>query len=1084
MPRTIDPQLRVMYERANPYTRDIVEVSAPDVGLVLRRWTDQFSVNPPRVSESPGGSSQQSPSGALSLTRSAQVLANMYTDNASEPYKFGLPDTAHIIKGVGWQLADALEPVRLRKFTAKIKSLGTLHNTDFELQIFRMRGIPGRVVRNAGGGITDQIIQYVPTPLLPNPAHVPNPYLIAAPGVTDLVFDLSTYQFDAERRSVPMASLVQPGEVPELIFAIWVTDPVAANAYEWRIDNTSTRSIVGVGTFQEVSWNRANADDPSSLWAPTRPAQVPAFKLEVESYAATSAEVYAITLPRAPSANANTIGRINFQPSKPRGTSATVELSTAGSGGPFTAVKHGDVVSTKQVTYHLRVTLNASSDTHRAPEIAAVGIEFRTTVDISPESTIEVPPQDVNVPFLEGAIGEGQSVVVRPGRRDYRDLISDLLAANATTQLEVDYYIASAHPTITREQWFHVGRWIVSASSPEPTKEVLAILSYIKTLKRKVPQRQEVTNVILTVASATTTQITVSGTLPGPPAADEYDGKTYYIRIRSTAAAGLAVGMLFAVAGNTGTDKLDFTTAMPGTPAASDTIELHSATYQQPKLQWVNADPYDVWWELLTVHRGIPSERIGRGDVGRAGRSGLPPRLADRESVSAQRDKLKVSLTIKDAEPTDRLIDQLSCIMGGSTVDIGGQICFRQIYPILDAAGNTVIPAEAPAAIFDARDYMSLDAPRGVEQRITTMVCSYGVDSALGEDAAPPSTVVYSDADAVDWFTQQDLEELGNSQIPDEIARWCFNTFDGGLYLASTLCRQVVKAASTGLRVWSWTTVDQHPELIVGDRVVLVTDQYVDYDPSTKTSVRGLWAFPLVLVHVGRAGREFRGYMLGLQSAIPIRGGSGGLSDGLVGQPSIGHVEVNAGGELLVTLNQGSPSGAGFRVAASASGMPTDTTVDAAAYRPGTTATVNLGAGWAAGATVQIRAIAYSSDASNAAKSIASTAQKVMAGGGGGNVYTTTPALSLNAAADQVTGSATWGGAAATHNAWVSELGSAFVLKATGLGTPSYVYQSPNDLRTSGGNTNDTIGFYFEAVIGGVVVATSPQGYATYRAAI
>ena len=64
------------------------------------------------------------------------------------------------------------------------------------------------------------------------------------------------------------------------------------------------------------------------------------------------------------------------------------------------------------------------------------------------------------------------------------------------------------------------------------------------------------------------------------------------------------------------------------------------------------------------------------------------------------------------------------------------------------------------------------------------------------------------------------------------IARWCFNSADGGLYLASKLTEMVVRAASTGLRVWSWGSTEMLPKLVVGDRVAVITDQYTDYDPS------------------------------------------------------------------------------------------------------------------------------------------------------------------------------------------------------------------------------------------------------------
>jgi hypothetical protein len=89
-------------------------------------------------------------------------------------------------------------------------------------------------------------------------------------------------------------------------------------------------------------------------------------------------------VPSAPSTGRVVFVRENPAPLGDGG--ATLELSTAGSGGPWTAVTHGDLVSTKQATYHARVTMNASADTHRSPVVEAIGIEFRTPVDVSAEA--------------------------------------------------------------------------------------------------------------------------------------------------------------------------------------------------------------------------------------------------------------------------------------------------------------------------------------------------------------------------------------------------------------------------------------------------------------------------------------------------------------------------------------------------------------------------------------------------------------------------------------------------------------------------------------------------------------------------
>src|SRR4051794_14816032 len=133
MPRTVDPALRMMYERMNPNVCEFVEISQPDVGQVLRRWVDQFSVNPPRLSETPGSTTQSSPGGGMMLKATPSQVASFYT-GALVRIPLDVPAQSRIIRGVGWQLDSALKPLRLKRVTAKI-SVTTPTITNLELQI-------------------------------------------------------------------------------------------------------------------------------------------------------------------------------------------------------------------------------------------------------------------------------------------------------------------------------------------------------------------------------------------------------------------------------------------------------------------------------------------------------------------------------------------------------------------------------------------------------------------------------------------------------------------------------------------------------------------------------------------------------------------------------------------------------------------------------------------------------------------------------------------------------------------------------------------------------------------------------------
>jgi hypothetical protein len=201
---------------------------------------------------------------------------------------------------------------------------------------------------------------------------------------------------------------------------------------------------------------------------------------------------------------------------------------------------------------------------------------------------------------------------------------------------------------------------------------------------------------------------------------------------------------------------------------------------------------------------------------------------------------------------------------------------FRQIYPLRNAAGAITVAPDPVVATFDVRNTIGLQTPTGLEQRITQLACNYGVDTTAGEKSADAAqTTVAVDVDAKDWLDTQPVDDMAPASVPDDIARWCFNSADGGLYLASKITEMVVRACSTGVRLWPWSSTETLPRLVVGDRVTVITDQYTDYDPSRAVAIRGLWAFQLVLVSVAGGGRAFRGFMLGLTDALQIKGGPG-----------------------------------------------------------------------------------------------------------------------------------------------------------------------------------------------------------------
>lgn len=926
MPRPIDKDLRDCLERANPYTEYRIEISQPDVSQVLRR-TDQFTQAPSLVSMTPANSLAASARGALILAPAVGALASF--PGVLSSYDLNGESPQRRVKGVAWTMDKAFSRVTLKSIQAKVQrvALGGLYfEADFECQVFRITKTPGVKQANVGTPQYQSIAwtEYTFTPLLtPAPTLKASAQAWDGSQIATLNFDLTNWNLTLDNSPAKAVGPDQVGELPEYLIVVRLAGkpPAGTGHFRWLVDNASARTIANIGTFERVWWNRSSDQDQ---WVRTSFADVPNITVNVENYPATGQGVYFIDQGKAPGATST--GRVDFQRSLPPGTSATLEISTAGAGGPWTSVKHGDVVATRQQTYHLRVTLNADSALRATPQINSMGIEFRIPQDVSVEGIPELPTREIDLPWPKASIPEGRIRVVRAGIRDYLDVASVIGSTSPVPRLEADIFLASRHPSITRDKWLRLERMLISNRVPSATSEEFTLVSYATRLKRKIPQKVETINSVHTVLAGTTAaQVIVSPALPGTTVpGNEYDGKGYYMRVRTTAAPNTPAGLPVTIQGNTSTDRLDFSPSMTEALVAGDVIEVHSGIFQTAAVSWVDADPADVWDGLLALVP-IPPERIGAGWLPRGGK---PPRVTDiAPGDAATQAKLKITVRVSEEEPADELLDQVSAILGGVTLEIDGQIVFVQIFPLVDINGATTIPLPPPAAVFDSRDFGSLATPPGLEKRATIVTCKYGVPAtAAAPDAFPQKSTTSVDQDALLWLAQDDLEDYGTTDVDDKITRWLYNSADAGLYLAATIGTRLCKATSTGLRIFPMGMSEKHPDLVPGDVVIISTDQYTDYDPASQTPIVGPIAIRGVIVRGGREGRDLGIFIPGLFDNVQlVKGGGAGSLIGLgtITNPPIVNGSYSPSGELILAID-GDVNTSYFKFAISSNHIPTD----------------------------------------------------------------------------------------------------------------------------------------------------------------
>lgn len=937
MPRTIHPDLLDCLRRPNPNVELRTEISAPDIGQTYRR-KDQFE-GAGRISIAPASSMVVGANGALQLTPSGIALADFPGVTGTTAFDLNREDPSRRLKGLSWLVDPGFVRSTLKTFTARIGRSGSIFSlipTDFELQIFRVTKTPGVIQTSSPSGQvvgTVNFTQYVFSQLLSSPSLIKAANIVWAANRATLVFDLSQYGVVVDNSPNQAAHPNQVGELPNYYFVVRsVNAPNTTGLFFWCQDLVTSPTIAGVGTFSKVFWAR---DSDTQEWSPntTAPSTPPSSTITVESFATTSQAIYSINLGRVPTAGA--IGRGLLEAAIPSGTSVLMEIAYAGAGGPYFTFRHGDAPAIIQQQYWIRLTFTSDASHRSSPQVYTFGIDYRTLTDISVESILSLPSREIATPFLAASIPEASVKVLRIGSRDYLDVATSLGSSQSPPKLEAEIYLASRHPSITRDKWLRLEKMPVTNRNPSSSAEDFTLLSYGSKLKRKIPGKVETINTVHTVvAGSDATKIIVSPNLLGPAPGDNtlYDGKHYYMRVQKTSGSGLPQGYTQEIQGNTGQAQIDFSPNLPAALVTGDTIEVHSGIFNTQSINWVDYDPADVWWEIMTVYANppIPPERIGQGFLPRGGR---PPHVTDRApGDAATQAKLKVTMRLTEQESCDQLLDQVSLIMGGATVEIDGQMCFVQVYPLRAADGTISVPLPPVAAVFDIRDYTGLSTPPGLEDRATVLSANYGVNkSAANPDSFPSKSTLVVDNDALGWLTQQDLEDVGSSELPENISRWLYNSTDEGLYLATTVGVQIVRAISTGKRVFNLQPIEVQPHLIPGDPIILITDAYTDYDPASGVAIKGWLAIRGVTVRVANQGRVLGIYILGLaENVTQVAGGAAGTLTGLGAQPAppvlsasfdtAGHIIINSAGDFA-TASQ--------KIAYGSGAVPTAATVRA-----------------------------------------------------------------------------------------------------------------------------------------------------------
>jgi hypothetical protein len=196
---------------------------------------------------------------------------------------------------------------------------------------------------------------------------------------------------------------------------------------------------------------------------------------------------------------------------------------------------------------------------------------------------------------------------------------------------------------------------------------------------------------------------------------------------------------------------------------------------------------------------------------------------------------------------------------------------------------------------------------------------------------------------------------------------------------------------------------EKHPRLVPGDVVIIGTDQYTDYEPSTQTPIAGPIAIRGVVVRVGAEGRDLSIFVAGLIDNVQqIKGGNAGLLTGLgvIPQPPTLSASFDAAGQLIIN-SSGDFAVASQKIAWATGATPSAATVRAAApIAQQLVSGLATGSFYPAGTTVFIAAFAYNG---NGVESTPIAAISVARQGSGTSAPPSGSVLPLNTEANNTT---------------------------------------------------------------------------------
>jgi hypothetical protein len=522
----------------------------------------------------------------------------------------------------------------------------------------------------------------------------------------------------------------------------------------------------------------------------------------------------------------------------PVGASVAYSLEGSNDASAWTAlgaVTDGAIVAQAFRYYRVTATLTAGAGQWTTPTVQAIAITERTRFSTMRYTEAFDTSATIDPVTGQSEIAELKLPLLKLGPADARDLASRIASDYAPTRLEAWVYATN---TVTGERWF-LNAFRLEDREPSEEAEALVFVSGMDRLKVMIPQKATTFAYPATgyaaVAARSLAGLVATITV-NPAPAESVNGMRY------VGASGVLDGKSFVV--SQGAPGTTFTITLEDAgqlPAVGDLFRITSDTTARVPKTYAGVDFATIYQDVRDNLAALPARFRGT----------LPPatgRLGSNTLDADGREALEV-------------LQELALLCGGAMAWDRGRLEFVDLYGEKDCA-----------AVWSDADLETLTTPLGAARRMPSLTVKYGWDSGL---AAFTNEATYEDANALEGWGRANLFDAVS--LPDELCKW--NDATAADYLGRTL----LKAWSTGVRLWKATTVTPWPWLRHGHAVGVFSRGYTDRrlaftgDGVTDagTPVRGPVSAVGVIVGKNLEGTEFLLAIRGLDAITSVSAAPG-----------------------------------------------------------------------------------------------------------------------------------------------------------------------------------------------------------------